>query len=265
MKIVPFCGGLGAQIFAAVIVEHLRGKEGRHNVFGDTSYFLQTPKPARRGEKINIYAWELDYYGIPLSRYDDSNPRGDPWLARKLGMRARRRLEDGSVERFRVLREALKRDWSDTFPVSPDHERESRKLLEEGNLPTAVVHLRRGDYLNVATHLVTDSDVLPLLNKLARVGIRRFLFASDDPAPLDYFQQRVPEASAWGEIPPEDKFLAHAVMRNAGCLVISNSQFSLSAAMLNGEGMVFMPRVWFGGGHAALSSEIHPYCDWLAR
>ena len=265
MKIVPFCGGLGAQIFGAVVVEHLRGEEGRHNVLGDTSYFLQIPKPAKRGESINIYAWELDYYGIPITRYDDSNPRDTSWLGRKLGMHARRRLEDGSLERFRVLRDALKKNWSDAFPIDAAHERESRKLLEEGNLPTAVVHLRRGDYLNVALHLVSDSDVFPLLNKLARVGIRRFLFASDDPVPLDSFRERIPEVSAWGEIPSGDKFLAHAVLRNAGCLVISNSQFSLSAAMLNGQGMVFMPRVWFGGERADLDSEIHRYCDWLAR
>ena len=252
-------------MFGAVIVEHLRGEEGRHNILGDTSYFLQTPKPARRGESINIYAWELDYYGIPVTRCDDSNPRDASWLEKKLGRRAHRRLEDGSPERFRVLREALKKDWSDAFPIHAAHERESRKLLAEGNLPTAVVHLRRGDYLNVATHLVSDSDVFPLLKKLARVGIRRFLFASDDPVPLDFFMERVPGVSAWGEIPSEEKFLAHAVMRNAGCLVISNSQFSLSAAMLNGQGMVFMPRVWYGGGHAELYSEIHQYCDWMAR
>ena len=265
MKIVPFCGGLGAQIFGAVVVEHLRGEEGRQNILGDTSYFLQTPKPAKRGESINIYAWELDYYGIPINRYSDSNPRVTSWLERKLGIRARRRLEDGSLDRFRVLREALKKNWSDAFPIHATHERESRKLLEEGNLPTAVVHLRRGDYLNVATHLVSDSDVYPLLEKLARVGIRRFLFASDDPVPLDFFKERVPGVSAWGEISSEDKFLAHAVLRNADCLVISNSQFSLSAAMLNCQGMVFMPRVWFGGGHAELNAEFLGYCDWLVR
>lgn len=265
MKIVPFCGGLGAQIFAAVIVEHLRGVEGRDEVFGDTRYFLQTPKPAKRGENINIYAWELGYYGIPIARYGGSNPPDASWLERKLGRHAGHRLEDGSSERFRILREALKKDWSEAFPVHADHERESRRMLEEGNLPTAVVHLRRGDYWNVATHLVADSDVFPLLNKLVRMGIRRFLFASDDPVPLDYFRERVPGVSAWGEIPPEDKFLAHAVMRFADCLVISNSQYSLSAAMLNGRGMVFLPRVWFGAGHSELNAEFLRFCDWLAR
>ena len=265
MKIVPFCGGLGAQIFAAVLVEHLSREEGRNNVLGDTSYFLQTPKPAGRGEGINIYAWELDYYGTPVTRYNDSNPRDTSLVRRKLGIHAHQRLEDGSRERMRVLREALKKNWSHAFPIQASHELESRKLLGEGNLRTAVVHLRRGDYLNVANHLVSDSDVAPLLIKLVRVGIRRFLFASDEPVPLDFFMERVPGVAAWGEIPSEDKFLTHAVMRNADCLVISNSQFSLSAAMLNAQGIVFMPRVWFAGKLAELNSEIHPYCDWLAR
>ena len=265
MKIVPFCGGLGAQIFSAVVVEQLRGEEGRQNVLGDTSYFQQTPKWAKRGESINIYAWELDYYGIPITRYNDAKPRDASWIGRMLGTRARRRLEDGSLERFRKLREALKKDWSAVFPIQSAHDRESRKLLEEGDVPTAVVHLRRGDYLNVATHLVSDSDVYPLLKKLARAGIRRFLFASDEPVPLDFFMEHVPGVPAWGEIPSGDKFLVHAVMRNADCLVISNSQFSLSAAMLNGQGMVFMPRVWFGGGHAELNAEFLRFGDWLAR
>lgn len=265
MKIIPFCGGLGAQIFGAVLVEHLRGKERPNNILGDTSYFLQVPKPATRGEGINIYAWELDYYGIPITRYNDWNPRDASWLGRKLGTHARRRLEDGSLERMRILREALKENWSAAFPIHASHELESRKLLKEGDFPTAVVHLRRGDYWNVANHLVADSDVVPLLKKLVLVGIRRFLFASDDPVPLDFFRERVNGVTAWGEIPSEDKFLTHAVMRNADCLVISNSQFSLSAAMLNPRGIVFMPRVWFTGKQAELYSEIHQYCDWLAR
>lgn len=265
MKIVPLYGGLGAQIFGAVIVEQLHGEEGLHNVLGDTSYFQQTPKPAKRGEGINIYSWELDYYGIPITLYSDSNPRDTSWLRRKLGIHAGQRLEDGSLERMRVLREALKKNWSDAFPIHASHELESRKLLEEGSLRTAVVHLQRGDSLNFASHLVGDADVVPLLIKLVRIGIRRSLFASDEPVPLDFFMARVPGVAAWGEVPSEDKFLTHAVMRNADCLVISNSQFSLSAAVLNGQGMVFIPRVWHGGGHAELHFEIHQYCDWLAR
>jgi len=201
VKIVPFCGGLGAQIFGAVVVEHLRGEEGRQNILGDTSYFLQTPKPAKRGESINIYAWELDYYGIPINRYSDSNPRVTSWLERKLGIRARRRLEDGSLDRFRVLREALKKNWSDAFPIHATHERESRKLLEEGNLPTAVVHLRRGDYLNVATHLVSDSDVYPLLEKLPGWA------SGDSCSPRTIPSRSTSSRSASRECPPGEKYL----------------------------------------------------------
>ncbi len=265
MKAVGFGGGLGGQIFSAVVVEHLRLKEGPESATGDTSYFRQTPRPAGRGEGITIYRWELDYYGLPVTRYGGMAPMINSRLARRFGLGKIHRLEDGSLERAAILRDAMKTDWSATFPIREDHEREARRLLSDGGLPTAVVHLRRGDYLNVATHVVGDGEVTPLLRKLALLGIRRFLFASDDAVPLDAFREQVPAVSEWREIPPEDAFLTHAVMRGADCLVTSNSQFSLSAALLNPRGVTFSPRVWFGGSLAALDAEFNQFFDWMVR
>jgi hypothetical protein len=263
MKIVPICGGLGAQIFGVILIDYLRSLESKDKIYADASYFQQQPKRASLGEGISLFPWELNYYGLPIDQYDDELPGKPGWLSRILRPHSfPKREEDGTVERLSSLCRALRNDWSEKFPIHAEHQVNAMSLLNKGGLATAVVHLRRGDYLNVASHVVTDSEVLPLLDKLRILGISRFLFVSDDPVPTDFFNDKMSGNIHIESVQPGDVFLAHALMRLTKCLVTSNSQFSLSAAVLNPNGVSFMPRLWFKGENTDLNQGFNRMTDW---
>ena len=259
---VPICGGLGAQLLGVMLVEHLRAEHPDQSVYVDLDYFQQAPRRAERGEGLSIFPWELDHYGLSIEHYNFRAPDAGGRFARRFGKRPHR-LEDGSVERQRLLRAALSRDWDALFPISPEERVGALELLQgKSHAVVAVVHLRRGDYLNVASHVVSDLDVVSVLAKLGALGVSRFLFVSDDPVPVDSFGERLQPGVELDALDSDDVFLAHAVMRLAKCLVISNSQFSLSAAVLNPDGICLMPRKWFGGRDAALNAEINEMSAW---
>lgn len=264
MKVVPFGGGLGAQIFAAILVNHLRSEGTYGDIYPDVSYFhQQQPKKAKSGEGIHIYPWELGYYGIPLEQFHETLPPKPNWFKRNfLNVPSPQRLEESAALRLSLTMDAFKKDWIDIFPIAEHHKNEALKLLTNKNRRTAVVHLRRTDFLNVASHVVTDSDVLPIMKKMKKLDIERFLFVSDASVPIDFFQEQIPDITDWAIVPSEDLFLAHAVMRLAEFLITSNSQFSLSAALLNKDVMCIIPRVWFGESHAELNTEINKMASW---
>jgi hypothetical protein len=262
--VVPICGGLGAQIFGVMLVEHLRRTHTPEAVFADSSYFAQQHRRASRGEGVSVFAWELDYYGLPRDRYVSNPPRAPMRLIRGLGLSNVMRLEEGSLARQRLVRAALESrpDWPEVFPVSPEHRLMAEEMLASDEAATAVVHLRRGDYLNVASHVVSDEAVLPVVAKLNRHGVRRFLFLSDGEIDLDLFRRHLETGTKVAVLPPGDSVGGHAVMRLAKWLITSNSQFSLSAALLNRSGLCLMPRTWYAGKTAQLHPELARLSDW---
>lgn len=260
----PICGGLGAQIFGVMLVEYLRKLYPVGAVFADSRYFDQPPREAAPGEGLSIFAWHLDYYGLPLERYRDNPPPRPSGLLSRLGFARHICLEDGTVKRQRAIRAALRSrpDWHEFFPISPQHRAMAEEILNRDQAATAVVHLRRGDYLNVASHIVSDEAVVPVLTKLNRLGVRRFLFLSDGDISLEFFRDQVEDGISVFTLPVADILAAHAVMRLAKCLVTSNSQFSLSAALLNRGGLCLMPRTWYAEDAASLNEELACLSEW---
>jgi hypothetical protein len=262
--IVPIGGGLGAQIFGVLLVEFLRQRFTPETVFPDSSYFSQQPRNASGGEGISIFRWEMDYYNLPRQRYASAPPKAPMQLLRRLGLSRLVHLEDGTVARQRLIREALESGiaWDELFPISPEHRAKAEGVLVPDDTSTAVVHLRRGDYLNVASHVVNDEAVIPVMAKLNRLGVRRFVLLSDGEIRRDFFSARLESGTDLVVFPPDDTLGAHALMRLAKWLITSNSQFSLSAALLNQSGLCVMPRVWYSGKSARLHSELASLSDW---
>lgn len=261
MKIIPIEGGLGAQIFGVMLFKYV-SEQISQDVLADVSYFKRAPKLAKLGEGISIFEWGLDYYGINKNDYEHDLPVKPSFIKRKLGIGSNVEvLTDGTVERNDFLYKSFRVSYEKEFPIRDDHMVLAKKLVG-GGLPTTVVHLRRGDYLNVASHLVTDLHVVQIIKKLSTLGIRKILFVSDAEVPLSIYKEKVPEIKEWDSIVKGDIYLTHAVMRLARCLVISNSQFSLSAAVLNKDATCFMPKKWFSGKSVDLHQHLHELSDW---
>ncbi len=262
MKIVPIEGGLGAQIFGVMLFNYLK-EYTSSDVLANVEYFKRAPKIARLGEGISVFKWGLDYYGINIKDYDCELPKKSSYIKRKFGIADKVKiLADGTTERNEFLYKALLMNHEAVFPIGENDDMLAKKLLFRDHSATAVVHLRRGDYLNVASHLVTDLDVVKITKKLSQIGVRRILFVSDGEVPLAIYREKVPEIKEWDVLVNADIYLTHAVMRRAPCLVISNSQFSLSAAILNKDAVCFMPKKWFSGKSAVLHHHLHSLSDW---
>jgi len=269
MKIIlPVGVGVGAQILSKILYDHL-SLLYPDKVFADMSYFRRAHAV---GSGVSRFDWELSYYGIADSDFNDlqvfgMNPTTHTWL----GVLSRiyrktsfvKFLDERSSLRQFFMREALgERSYDKLFPVSLDHLRQAGEYVNDDGL--VVVHLRRGDYLKVASHVVIDEDVFLVLNRLTRIGVKKALLISDSPVNVDSFSLSVPGITDWNVLVSDDIFLCHAVMRLAPVLVISNSQFSLSAALLSlcDNPLVIMPRQWFGSELSVLQEHILSLSKW---
>lgn len=262
IKVIPIEGGLGAQIFGAMLYDHLREFDPSDSVFADLTYFERTSFVAGDNEGISIFKWDLDYYGISKNVFNIEIPKKPNFLQRHLfGQVKPVYLFDGTIERTKLLGEVWNKNWDSRFPIlSSDVDKASEILGDD--LTTVVVHLRRGDYLNVASHVVSDECVLNLLKKISHFDIRKVIFLSDSPVDLTYYEKHLPSIKKFETFISENIFLTHALLRLGRIVVTSNSQFSLSAAILNKSGLVFMPRKWYSGSAEIIEKQIHQLSDW---
>jgi hypothetical protein len=257
---------LGAQILGVALYDFLRQRSRKNNTaepYIDLSYFSAPPSTSTG---ISIYGWQLDYYGIARSEFEDVPPTRKRNGIRRLLSSGPKWLNDGTIERQEVLITAVSQSRSNLvsrFPISETDLRKSADLLTDLGPDHCVVHLRRGDYLAVASHIVVDDDLLPVLRGLIRAGVNSLLFISDSEVNLDFFRVHLPSSIGLSSIVGGDLYLSHALMRQARILVTSNSQFSFSAALLNDQGLRLMPKVWFSGPHADLHEQLMRLSNWL--
>ena len=122
------------------------------------------------------------------------------------------------------------------------------------------IHMRRGDFVNVASHLIADNEFLGLARKFSGL-IRSVVVVSDSPIGSDF---RGAVSSFFKEVLFLDDigaFDAHRIMRSASILVCSNSTFSLTAAALNPDALVVVPKQWYGGKHRVMETAINLRCS----
>jgi hypothetical protein len=259
LLIISFTGGMGAQILSAAILFHLKSKG--YSVKADLDYFKKDLHVATIGNKgeISHWDWQLDDYGLTLD------------VIKKLDQHAECKeadiyyLPDGHLK-MRLAMQALKFvEVKEQFKM-PQIDRLLTSCPEVQSLYTnqesyICIHIRRGDYVNVASHIVSD-DAFILLAKKFKHLVDSVVIVSDsllgedfkDQVRLQFRQAVFLDNSA---VSP---FLTHCIMRNSSILVCSNSQYSLSAGVLN-EGLVVIPKLWLGFGNEELKVEIEKLSD----
>jgi len=247
--IVSFSGGMGAQMISAAIYYMLIERGQR--VLADMRYFDQPSHIAVAGTpgEISLWPWQLDCFGIDRAHFQtlhDAPPS-----------KADQRIDDGALK-LKLGIEALRLPAVQRrFPVP---EAIDDVLGAEFTAPYLCIHIRRGDYVNVASHLVGDAQFIAMARNYAAL-VHQAVVVSDSPiAPA--VRQRL--APLFARIEFKDgigAFDTHRLMRKARVLIGSNSQFSLIAALLNTEGMVVLPQQWFGPGLEDLENAVRDVCD----
>jgi hypothetical protein len=241
-KLVYIEGGLGSQIFGIISFWERQEEYGTANAKCDLSYFSSNSRDS-------LWDWELDHYGINLIEL--------------------RRFESTSIKN--ILR--MKSDFLSETELNSNYWIEARKkylnrfgfnskpvfdflqeVTKSKNLESfGAVHIRRGDYLKVASRVVGFNEYLALLKDIQGLMPEHLLIISDsqleenEKATLDEIFGNSHKL-VYLDNPHLDPFLIHCLLREADLLVTSNSTFSFSAALFGKSGQLAFSPVNFHSG-----------------
>lgn len=252
--VVTLVGGLGSQIMSVSAFFYLQ--QVRANVFVDTSYFNTPPRKAGQGEGCSQWPWELDQYGITMSSL--------PCLPSELkGKRSRVIPIDDGAEKCRLALCGLEHEnIRQKFELlNPEPLSDLAKNILSDRY--SMIHIRQGDYLNVASHLVTTDRLMPTIRRVSQLT-RHLVISSDSAVPPDFIQFCQDQIQTVTVLIDHPQNETHWLMRSASLLVTSNSTFSLTAACLNEKGFILIPRTWYGAAQQDIEQEIlakSTFCD----
>lgn len=250
---VTFTGGLGAQIFSAAIYYDFKSK-GRA-VYADVDYFKEPGRTATVGNKGEISHWnyELGEYGLPLEGFSTKK------FEKTFFKRNMPHVISDGAEKMELAIEALRhQEMKRLFPIKYSVAEECRRIT--GGNDYLCIHIRRGDYVNVASHLIDDMDFVNLAKSLSNFVTAVIVISDSEVSGLikEGLSRLFRHCSF---VVGGNVHSAHALIRQAKYLVCSNSQFSLSAALLNEVGQqVFVPTKWFGDVDANIQMPINALC-----
>jgi hypothetical protein len=245
--VVVFAGGMGTQIIQAAVYFSLR--QAGEPVRADLRYFDTEARMAQVGEKgrATHWFWQLDQYGLTRDSFEhaDADDLSRAYLLADgpemvtLGLPA---LKDPRVQQHFVPRDP------GALHMPP--------VVSERFL---CIHVRRGDYVNVASHLVTDEEFLDLGRRFSGL-VDHAVLLSDSPFEAGFKAQMDGMFRSVSYLDQLDPYSSHWLMRHARILVCSNSTYSLTAALLNPHALVVMPKRWFGPNDQAIEVPIQALC-----
>ena len=227
IKAITFTGGLGAQIVSAAGYFYLQSKF--EPVKADLSYFLQPYHEAQPGVKgdVSHWSWELGSYGLHFESFAqvDSDAYEFIW--------------DGP-EKVRLAFLGLAQpEIRKKFPISLESVRFRNNLF--GSDSYACVHIRRGDYLNVASFIVDDDSIFRIMSKVQNF-VKNVLVISETALSDRMIVLTASLKCNVTSVIGGDPSVLHGVMRLSDILISANSQFSLTAASLRDEAALsFLP------------------------
>jgi hypothetical protein len=247
-------GGLGNQILGWIkyltAIEFGKIKNSKAHTHLDLEYF-RNPPPKKKG--LSYFDWELSEYGIKLENLKSIKRP----LLYQFSYAHQAKNEQHLYESMNLG------SWAEYFPLTDSYFKLSKKLeLSDDYL---AIHLRRGDYLQVAARIVSVDEVCQVLNKISSVIPCLILIISDSEVSEDDFRK-------FKEILPDnvirvivggDIHAVHGILRQAKFLITSNSAFSLSAALtMTNNGFAIAPRNFHGSKNVDINQAYHSLSRW---
>jgi hypothetical protein len=245
-RVVHIEGGLGSQILGAIAFFNAQEKLGADVAKCDLTYFNHL-------NRANLWEWNLHNYGISLEelRKFESRSRFNLLLAKR-----------DFLTELEILQSYWNNSRSKYLGRFPIHEQQLQdfinKTSDKLNLKSyGVVHIRRGDYLQVASKVINLDEYLRFLEGIKKVLPNLCFIVTDSPLTNEDKHHLTLATGVDTEVifldgPGYDPFVLHCLMRRADVLVTSNSTFSFSAALLGKNGQIAFSPLEF---HAGKSSE----------
>jgi hypothetical protein len=247
-------GGLGVQILNYGLFKYLQEKKFLVNL--DLSYFDKPASRAKEGNKGAFIhrAWELDFYGVNINtlknNYISSEnlpTLGETPLKIKLIYEA---FQNKNIKKIFDFKES-------------DNLTKKFREINLKNNKYVCIHARRGDFLNFASHLISEDQLEKTALKFKEIYSQIVLLSDTKVKNSEFVKLRQYYGDNFHILDEEgtvETRIAHSIMRNSGMLICSNSTFSLSAGLLS-NGIVLMPKIWFGKTHEKYNSAISSFFE----
>ena len=243
-RTVYFEGGLGSQMLAYIEYNE-RNKSSNKPIFANLDYFKNIENDFTDEAGLSRWTWKLDQYGIYRHELKQLTK------IKKLINKYFKVRQQSNTEVFYNFREKKSESYQKIFTINNrDVEKYLLEKFRSDKCDFAVIHIRRGDYLNVASKVVSTEELIKFINKIKKLLPENVLISSDSFLPAsekDLFSNTLAESNLVYINPHEDPVIVHHLMRSSTILVASNSTFSFTAGLLAKNGcMVFFPTNYFG-------------------
>ena len=243
---IYFEGGLGSQILSFIEFQE-KSKNSEKPVSVNLDYFLGISSDYTDETGLSRWSWKLNHYGIDQSIFEQQN------FYKKLFKKYLLTRINSISEVFYNFRETKKQQYENLFPIDKIAiSTYLESIAGSKNAEYCVAHVRRGDYLNVATKVTAVDEMTRLIQKIKHLLPRIILISSDSyltSLEKEKLAECLPGFTYKYIEPSESPFLVHDLMRNSKVLIASNSTFSFSAGLLaNDDCLVFFPTKYFGEG-----------------
>jgi hypothetical protein len=230
--IVSFTGGLGAQLYSAAAYYYL--EQQGESVIADMNYFNITPRIATTHGQVSIWKYELEDYNIPINKFkQDIIYEG--WVER---------IDDGVKKGLLGEAGFKSEEIRQKFPINFNSQLFIKEYLN--NEEFICLHVRRGDYLNVASYIIPDAKYFDIIKEVSK-NIKTIVVVSDTPISqslkdaLDSLNLNI-IYQIGGNI-----HIIHGIMRLSTILICSNSQFSMTAGFLRDNNLLtYLPKQYTG-------------------
>ena len=251
-KTIVIDGGLGSQILGWIKYQVALETNDKTEVRLDTTYFRQREE-TDFSSLPTLFEWELHRYGIEIVENEDN--RFSDFF--KFSYNQQAKLDKKLFELMKT------KNWSNHFPVSSETAALKNRLGVVNDY--CVIHLRRGDYLTVATRVIGVSEVLKLVCKIQHLIPLDIILASDSVLESGDFEEV--KSSLWQKnvqlLVGGEPHVVHGLMRESSLLITSNSTFSLSAGLtMSRGGSVILPKDFHGPKRKRINANFDQLTDW---
>jgi hypothetical protein len=244
-NLVHIEGGLGSQILGAIIFWNMQDQLGKEKVRCDLSYFTQSVN------SNDLWKYELGKFNIPITEFQkfERNSKRNLLKAKRDFLTADESNDDfWQKARLRFMHK-FSYDRSQTFAYF----REMTGL--EQDQPFTAIHIRRGDYLKVASKIITIDDYVQIINVIEDLVVGKVVVVTDSKV-NDEDKSKLQRNLGQSELlyldgPEYDPFNIHCLLREAKLLITSNSTFSFSAGLLGRQGQTVFSPIQFHGGEGS--------------
>jgi hypothetical protein len=241
-NLVHIEGGLGSQILGAITFWNLQDQLGEEKVRCDLTYFSD------EAQSNKLWNYELGKFNLPITEFKKFESKGkrnllkakrdfltDDELINDYWQRSRSRY----LSKFHYDRSEIFVYFTEMTALKPDD-------------PFTAIHIRRGDYLQVASKIVTIDDYMKILDVVRDLISRKVIVVSDSEI-NDEVKSKLQKNLNSSELiyldaPELDPFNTHCLLREAKLLITANSTYSFSAGLLGKqEQKVFSPMQFHSG------------------